>query len=81
MQKAILITGTFTREDFKKLMDCVREIEQNHPDEVYQIVGMNPEMADKTIDENLKWMEENFPAAPGQEAFHGKIIKDPHTQN
>lgn len=61
-KQAMVISGQFTEEDNLELMEVLRRIEQRHPEVTYQMVTADP---DRNIEENIKWLRENFIPAPG----------------
>lgn len=44
----IIVEGTLSVEELKKLLQCIREIEQNKPE---RIIKINMNLPDKTVEE------------------------------
>ncbi len=62
--KSIIISGTFTEEDWKELLQAVRQIEQRHPETDYKAVIHDK---DASMEEALHMVKNTFPYKEGGE--------------
>jgi len=57
--KNILVTGTFTEDDWAELLRTIRNIEQRHQEEVYCVSLLDGDQRDRSIAQSL--LERTFP--------------------
>ncbi len=77
MHRTMLISGFFTDDDWKELSQLLRRIEQKHSDELYQMHTLGGE---RTLEENLKFLQENFPKKMPEQPVDTWVFKQVDTK-
>jgi hypothetical protein len=79
MNRSILLSGFFSDEDWKELMDTIRKIEQRHPDVEYHCMLSD---ATHSLEEAADLLEKTFPKThPDQKIYKGKIVRQNNLNN